>query len=238
MKKKYKIIGIIPVFNEGEKVKKVVEEIPEKLIDEIVVVDDGSDDENSKIIKELNVKVLKHKKNQGVGAAIRSGLYYGLKNKFDIAVILSGSGKTPPYQIPKLLEPLYNGYEFVQGSRYLEGGSLINAPAHRSFGTRGYTTLFTLLSFKKITDASSGFRAFFLKILEDKRINLRQNWLKSYELEPYLLFKVLKLNYRFIEVPVQIVYPEGKKNYTKMMPFLDWWKIFRPLLFLSLKIKK
>ncbi|MEJ5167167.1 MAG: glycosyltransferase family 2 protein, partial [Thermoanaerobaculia bacterium] len=179
-----------------------------------------------------------HKKNQGVGASIRSGLYYGLKRGFDIAVILSGSGKTPPYQIPDLLRPLYEGFEFVQGSRYLKGGKLLNAPLHRSFGTKAYTFLFSLFCGKKIKDASSGFRAFYLSILRDKRINLRQKWLNSYELEPYLLFKVLKLNYKFLEVPVQIVYPERDKEYTKMKPFRDWWRIFRPVLFLSLNLKK
>lgn len=238
MKKEYKIIAIIPVFNEGEKAKKVVEEIPKNFVDEIVLIDDGSDEKNSFFLKDLEAKVLKHKKNQGVGASIRSGLYYGLKKDFDIAVILSGSGKTPPFQIPKLLEPLCRGFEFVQGSRYLKGGELKNAPLHRNFGTKAYTYLFSLFCGKKITDASSGFRAFYLNILRDKRINLRQKWLNTYELEPYLLFKVLKLNYKYMEVPVQIVYPEKDKEYTKMKPFLDWWRIFRPVFFLAFNIKK
>lgn len=237
MKKKYRVISIIPVFNEGERAKKVVEEIPLECVDEVILVDDGSKDGIDGKIKNLNAKILRHNNNQGVGAAIRTGLNWGIENNFDIAVILSGSGKTPPFQIPKLLKPLYNGYEFVQGSRYLKGGRLDNAPVHRSLGTRAYSILFSFFCGKKITDASSGFRAFYLKILMNKRINLNQKWLDTYELEPYLLFKVLKLNYKFIEVPVQIIYPSERKNYTKMKPILDWWKIFRPVLFLALKIK-
>lgn len=237
MKKEYKKIAIIPVYNEGEKPKNIVKEIPKDIIDEIIIVDDGSNDGTYELIKDLNVKIIRHKSNQGVGAAIRSGLNWGLENNFDIAVILSGSGKTPPFQIPELLKPLYNGYDFVQGSRYLKGGKLDNAPIHRNLGTRAYSIFFSFFCGKKITDASSGFRAFYLKILKDERINLNQNWLSTYELEPYLLFKVLKLNYKFIEVPVQIIYPAKRKNYTKMKPIIDWWKIFRPVLFLALKIK-
>lgn len=238
MKNNLKKIAIIPVFNEGKKARKVVEEIPEGLVDEIVLVDDGSSEENKDFLEGLNIKILRHKKNQGVGAAIRSGIYYGIKKNFDIGIILSGSGKTPPDQIPKLLEPLNEGFEFVQGSRYLEGGGLLNAPLHRNLGTKAYTLLFSIFCGRRVTDASSGFRAFYLKILKDKRINLKQKWLNTYELEPYLLFKVLKLNYKFIEVPVQIVYPEKDKNYTKMRPFLDWWRIFRPLIFLAFNLRK
>jgi dolichol-phosphate mannosyltransferase len=237
-KKEYKKIAILPVFNESKRIRKVIEEIPKNLIDEILLVDDCSTDNTKEVIKNLNIKILRHKKNLGVGAAIRAGLFYGLKYNFDIAVILSGGGKTPPKYIQSLLEPLYNGYDFVQGSRYLEGGKLSNAPIERKFGTRAYTFLFSFFCGRKVTDASSGFRAFFLNILKDKRINLKQKWLNRYELEPYLLYKVLKLNYKYFEVPVEIVYPENDKKYSKMKPIIDWWKIFRPVIFLKFNLKK
>lgn len=63
----------------GKKQKKVVEDVPERIVNEIVIIDDGSIDETYEILKDLNVKILRHKKNQGVGAAIRSGLLWGLK---------------------------------------------------------------------------------------------------------------------------------------------------------------
>ena len=65
-----------------------------------------------------------------------------------------------------------------------------------------------------------------------------QDWLDRYELEPYLLFKALGLKHRVVEVPVTIEYPKTDGiAYTKMRAITDWWKIFRPVLFLALRLK-
>jgi len=78
-----------------------------------------------------------------------------------------------------------------------------------------------------------------MSLLEDRRINLWQSWLDRYELEPYLLFKAIRLGHRVIEVPVMIEYPESDGiSYTKMRVLVDWWKIFRPVLFLGLGIRR
>ena len=113
-------------------------------------------------------------------------------------------------------------------------------PLRRKLGTRGYTFLFSLFAFKRVADASSGFRAIRLSLFDDKRIDLHQEWLDRYELEPYLLFKALRLCHKVVEVPVTIEYPKETDPivYTKMRAFVDWWKIFRPVVFLALGIKK
>jgi dolichol-phosphate mannosyltransferase len=78
-----------------------------------------------------------------------------------------------------------------------------------------------------------------VSLLDDKRIDLWQDWLDRYELEPYLLFKALLLGHRVVEVPVTIEYPKTDGiAYTKMRAIVDWWKIFRQVLFLGLGIKK
>lgn len=87
-----------------------------------------------------------------------------------------------------------------------------------------------------ITDATNGGRAFKTKIIRDGRINLWQNWLNTYELEPYLLYKVIKLGYKFIEAPMRVNYHGG--GTTKMKPIRDWWRILRPIIYLSFGIKK
>jgi len=75
-------------------------------------------------------------------------------------------------------------------------------------------------------------------MLLDERINLNQSWLNKYELEPYLLFKSVKLGYKHIEVPVKKMYPKKSEGYTKMKPFSGWWSILRPVIYLGLGIKK
>lgn len=239
--KEKRVLCIAPAWNEGKRIASVVKAVPSEVVTEILVIDDGSNDDTSECAKAAGALVISNEVNRGVGAAIRRGIDFAIKQNYDIIVVISGAGKTPPEQIPRLVDPVIEGKaEFVQGSRYLAEGEFIRAPFHRRIGTSLYTFLFSLFSGKKITDASSGFRAFKVSIFKNNQINLWQPWLDCYELEPYLLFKVLKLNYRIIEVPVTIKYPpkNDKQGYTKMRMLIDWWKIFRPVLFLAIGFKK
>jgi dolichol-phosphate mannosyltransferase len=210
-------------------------------VDALLVVDDGSSDDTAGRAEAAGAAVLRSGRNRGVGAAIRSGIDHALANDFDIVVIISGGGKTPPEQIPSLVEPIIKGEaELAQGSRYTAGGQFLRMPLRRRLGTRAYTFLFSALCGHRVTDASSGFRAIKLSLFDDKRINLWQDWLDRYELEPYLLFQALKLGHKVVEVPVTIEYPPANDGlaYTKMRALLDWWKIFRPAVFLALRIKR
>jgi dolichol-phosphate mannosyltransferase len=239
--KKPRVLCIAPAWNEGERIKRVVEAVPADCVDATVVVDDGSRDNTAGFAGDAGAVVLGDGQNHGVGAAIRTGIDYAMANDFDIVVIVSGGGKTPPEQIPRLLEPLLSGKaELAQGSRYTDGGEYLRMPLRRKIGTRGYTFLFSLFCGRRVTDASSGFRAIKLSLFEDRRINLHQDWLDRYELEPYLLFKALRLRHKVVEVPVTIEYPPENDGiaYTKMRALVDWWKIFRPIFFLGLGIKK
>jgi dolichol-phosphate mannosyltransferase len=211
------------------------------LADALLVVDDGSSDDTADRAEAAGAMVMRSGRNRGVGAAIRSGIDHALANGFDVVVIISGGGKTPPEQIPSLVEPIIKGEaELAQGSRYMAGGQYLRMPLRRRLGTRAYTFLFSALCGHRVTDASSGFRAIKLSMFDDKRINLWQEWLDRYELEPYLLFQALRLGHKVVEVPVTIEYPPATDGiaYTKMRALLDWWKIFRPAVFLALRIKR
>jgi dolichol-phosphate mannosyltransferase len=235
-----RVLCIAPAWNEGERIARVVAAVPRDMVEATVVVDDGSSDATGDYAERAGATVIRQGNNRGVGAAIRAGIDYALAEGYDIVVIVSGGGKTPPEQIPRLVEPILRGEaELVQGSRYLDGGEYLRMPLRRRVGTRGYTFLFSLFCGKRVTDASSGFRAIKLSLFDDRRINLWQDWLDRYELEPYLLFKALRLRHRVIEAPVTIEYPKTDGiAYTKMRAITDWWKIFRPILFLALGIKR
>jgi len=235
-----RVLCVAPAWNEGERIARVVRAVPRNLVETIVVVDDGSTDDTADHAERAGATVIRSGANRGVGAAIRGGIDYAIEHGYDIVVVVSGGGKTPPEQIPRLLDPIIKGdVELSQGSRYLEGGEYLRMPLRRRLGTRGYTILFSFFCGHKVTDASSGFRAIKVSLFDDKRINLWQDWLDRYELEPYLLFNALRLNHKVIEVPVTIEYPETDGiAYTKMRPITDWWKIFRPVLFLGLRLKR
>jgi dolichol-phosphate mannosyltransferase len=94
-----------------------------------------------------------------------------------------------------------------------------------------YACMFRLATRFPCTDATNGFRAFRLDIFNDGRINLWQSWLDTYELEPYLLYQAIASGKTIMEVPVTIIYHNN--GTTKMRPVRDWWRIFRPLVFLT-----
>lgn len=236
-----KILCILPAYNEQGKIGKVVEKVKAaNSVDGIVVVDDCSSDNTSSEAENSGAEIIRHEINQGVGAGIRSGIKHGIANGYDAAVILAGDDQHEPKELPSVLDKLKESpRNFIQGSRRLKGGDAVNPPLFREITTRLYSFMFTVLTGQKITDGTNGFRAFYLSMFNDKRINIDQDWLNTYELEPYLLWKAVTLpEYDVIEMPITIYYRGTTKQYSKMKPFRDWWRLARPLLFLKLRIKR
>ncbi|KPK76845.1 MAG: hypothetical protein AMJ89_03395 [candidate division Zixibacteria bacterium SM23_73] len=236
--KSSKTLVIIPVYNEENRIKTVLEKFGEAKIDEVLVVNDGSADTTSTVLKDFDVRVINHYEKQGVGSCIRDGIDYARKNGFDLVVVMAGNGKDDPREIPILLKPIVEeNYDYIQGSRYLEGGQAGNLPLARKLGIKAFTFLWSVLLRRRLTDVTNGFRAYKVSLFDDPKINIWQEWLSTYELEYYIHFWVLKLKYKFGEVPVSKIYP-SKKKYSKIRPFLDWWPIVKPLFYLLLRIRK
>ncbi len=239
-------IQVSPVaFNEYVKLNNVIERFLKTGLNgnvDYVIIDDASTDGTTEMMagyRSAGVLSIKHPIRMGVGAAIRTAIRHAQKNHCDILVIMAGNDKDNPEEIPFLLDAIKEGCDLVQGSRYLgHDGTGGDMPLYRKFATRLHPWIMSMVTGKKVTDSTNGFRAFRLSMLNDPRINLDQQWLNTYELEPYLLYKALTLGFKVKEVPVTKIYPTRKLGYTKMRPITGWWSILKPLFYLRLGIRK
>ncbi len=235
-----KVIALVPAFNEEEKIGRVVDRISFEPVDRIVVIDDASTDATASVAQSKGAVVLTSARRSGVGAALRRGMQYARLCEYDIAVILAGNDKDDPSEIGRLVDPICKDEaDFVMGSRYLEGGRCGgDMPLYRKLATRLHPWLMSRFTGTALTESTNGFRAFSLSLLNDPRINLNQRWLDHYGLEVYLLWKVLKLGYRHLEVPCTKVYPSRGVGYTKMKPLVGWWSILRPIFLLGFGLRQ
>ena len=209
---------------------------------DVLFVDDGSTDGTPNVVNGLpGTELIRHESNRGIGAAIRTAIHHALNQGYRYIVIMAGNGKDDFREVPRLLEPLLSdAADYVQGSRFLDGGAFENLPLGRLVLLKFHAVFFTLVTRRKTTDASNGFRAYRLTLFNDRRINIHQDWLDRYELETYLHMKVHWLGYRVSEVAVSKTYPPKKAGlkYSHIRPFIDWWSILRPILLLAFRIRK
>jgi dolichol-phosphate mannosyltransferase len=248
--KKIKALIGTAAWNEGEKIALQTEHVlafiknrpPDERVEySYLLVDDGSTDGMPEKLAALpGVKIIRHEKTLGAGTSVREIYREAQAQGCEIAVTIAGNAKDDPAEIPRLIQPiLEDGFDFVQGSRYLAPEPFGYMPLYRLFATKYlHPLLFSFFSRKRITDSTNGFRAIRVSLLEDKRIDLKQAWLDRYELEPYIFFKAIRLGFSVCEVPVRKVYPSKVSGYTKMVPIVDWWRILKPLFYLGLGLKK
>ena len=197
-----KRIGVvIPAYNEAENLKHLLPRIPSKIRDTevgVLVVDDGSDDGTSLIVREHNQFVVSNPINRGGGAALRLG-YDILKNSdAAVCVTMDADGQHRPEDIEELVAPiLKDEYDVVIGSRIL--GTREKDNPVRTAGVHIFSAIISSLLGKRISDPSSGFRAF--KMDKIKSIDLYEDQYHTSE----LIIEAVKKGLRVKEVPITIL---------------------------------
>ncbi|MCF6174989.1 MAG: glycosyltransferase family 2 protein [Victivallaceae bacterium] len=231
---------VMPVYNQAEQLPALLEKCKKVMpADEFIIVDNGSDDGSSEIIEKSGFDFIRLEQNYGIGYGLRLGVEEAIKRDCEIVSNMAGNGKMIPEQMNRVLDPIKNGEaDYVTGSRFLDGGDSPNLPLFRKVSIPlVVNTLIMLLFFRKLTDATCGYRAFKIDIINHPKVKWQEKWLWHYQFEYYIYAKALKLKYRCIEVPISMIYPPTKKNYSKIKPFIGWWELLDAWIRVGLGLK-
>lgn len=231
-----RVAAVLPLFNEGPAAADLVRRMP-ACVALTFVIDDGSTDDGPDLAERAGAAVIRLGANRGIGAAIRAGLVAARQAGCDVVVVMAASGKDRPEEIPTLLAKIDEGFDYVQGSRFMSGGASVNLPLVRGMLIHAFTLTFRVLTGFRGTDVTNGFRAYRLSLLDDPHVRIHQQWLDRYELEYYIHWKAITLGYRIVEVPVSKTYPARRSGYSKIRPVIDWWHMVRPAVLLALRLR-
>ncbi|TBW09732.1 glycosyltransferase family 2 protein [Azotobacter chroococcum subsp. isscasi] len=208
---------VIPVINEGERIKSLLARMATLKIGDIadiIIIDGGSTDDSLSLesLQQNAVRGLLVKTGPGkLSAQLRCAYAFALDQGYEGIVTIDGNDKDDPEAIPRFIDALKQGVDFVQASRFITGGVAENTPKSRDFAIRFiHAPMLSLFSGFKWTDTTQGFRAYSRKMLLDLRVAPFRDVFMTYELLAYLSCRVPKLGYRCIELPTVRRYPKGE----------------------------
>lgn len=208
---------VIPVINEGERIKNLLARMAALKIDataDIIIVDGGSKDGSLELnsLQQKGVRGLVIKTGPGkLSAQLRCAYAFALDQGYEGVVTIDGNDKDDPEAIPRFMNAMKEGVDFVQASRFIAGGVADNTPKLRDFAIRLiHAPMLSLASGFKWTDTTQGFRAYSRKMLLDSRIAPFRDVFMTYELLAYLSYRAPKLGYRCVELPTIRKYPIGE----------------------------
>ena len=208
---------VIPVINESSRITNLLSKMATLKIDaiaDIIIVDggstDGSLDQDLLLLK--GVRGLLVKTGPGkLSAQLRCAYAFALDQGYEGIVTIDGNDKDDPEAIPRFIEMLKQGIDFVQASRFIKGGIAENTPKSRDFAIRFiHAPMLSLFSGFGWTDTTQGFRAYSRRMLLDPKIAPFREVFKTYELLAYLSYRAPKLGYLCAELPTIRRYPQGE----------------------------
>lgn len=208
------VVVIMPAYNEENNLGELLKNMPRTIEDKevgVLLVDDGSDDDTYNIAKNAGALVVRNRINRGQGAASRLGYDVLVKHNVPFGVTMDSDGQHQYEDIEKLLKPIFEDkYDLVIGSRIL--GKKEESVFLRSFGVMFFTKIINALTGMKLTDCSSGFKAF--NISKMKKLELREDQFQSAE----VIIEAAKRGLRVGEVPITIT----KRKHGQSKKGKDW----------------
>ncbi len=219
--KRHRHALVIPVINEGERIRRQLDRIKTVMPRADVIIADGGSVDGSldpAFLAEAGVRARLTKTGPGrLGAQLRMAYAWCLDEGYAGVVTVDGNGKDGVAAIDAFIDKLDGGYGYVQGSRYVRGGAAVNTPLDRKLAGRLiHAPLLSLAGRRWFTDTTNGFRGYSASYLADPRVAPFRDVFHSYALLFYLTVRAGQLGYRTCEVPVSRFYPAQEKTPTKI----------------------
>lgn len=237
---------LIPIINEGDRIKKELYRALRYHVSDaadIVICDGGSTDgcTQERILRKLDVNTLLVKKGPGKqGAQLRMGFWWALERGYKGIITIDGNNKDSIEDVPAFIEKLEEGYDFVQGSRFVKGGHGVRTPLIRLLSVRLlHAPVISLTAGQKFTDTTNAYRAYSREYLTHPEVLPLRDVFMTYELLAYLSVRATQLGMKACEIPVDRVYPKSGKTPTKIsflkgngnllkILFLNYCGVYKP----------
>lgn len=230
-----KYCALIPVINEGERILNELARAQKAGVDalvDLILCDGGSTDGSAEPekLKALGLNTLLVKKGEGrQGAQLRMGFWWALERGYEGFITIDGNDKDSIESVPDFVKKLDEGYDFVQGSRFIEGGEAVNTPASRLLAVRLiHAPVTSLVARYRFTDSTNAFRGHSRRYIE--RADIFRDVFSGYELLAYLSTRWSKLGYKACETPVRRAYPDEGETPTKISPLKGNLNLLRALI--------
>lgn len=230
-------VVLIPIINEGDRIIKELKRAYRYNVSDyadIVICDGGSTDgcTEEKKLKKLKVNTLLVKQDQGKqGAQLRMGIWWALQRGYKGVVTIDGNNKDSIEDVPRFIEKLEEGYDFIQGSRFIKGGKAINTPLIRTISVKIiHAPVISMTARQRFTDTTNAYRAYSRRYLTDERVQPLRDVFMTYELLAYLSVRATQIGMKACEIPVTRAYPKAGKTPTKISFFKGNSELMRILL--------
>jgi len=212
-----RVLVIVPTYNEVENVRIIVDRLRRAVpAADVLIADDNSPDGTGAVADELaagdgQIHVLHRPGKRGLGAAYLAGFAWARERAYDAVVEMDADGSHAPEELPKLLDTLADS-DVVIGSRWVQGGRVVNWPLHRLVLSRGGNLYTRLALGMPIKDATGGFRAYRLTALD--KMDTETVASQGYCFQVDLAWRAHRHGFRVVEVP--ITFAERERGASKM----------------------
>jgi dolichol-phosphate mannosyltransferase len=226
---------VICVINEGERIQSQLKKVAAANLDiDVIICDGGSSDGTQGIVEngDFGVRVLLEKIDLGgLSSQLRIAFNYCLEKKYEYIVTMDGNNKDGIDGIYRITSALENGFDFVQGSRFIEGGAAVNTPWTRYLAIRLiHAPIISLAARRKFTDTTNGFRGFSSKLISEQKRRIFRKEFTGYELLAFFPVLASRNGYITTEVPVKRIYPRTGPVPTKIHGISGNFSLLRILL--------